>query len=113
MLKAKLHRVTVTDANLQYEGSCGIDGALMDAAGILQYEQVAIYNLANGERLTTYAIREPRGSGRIVMNGAAAHKARVGDQIIICTYAQMSPDEAAHHWPTIIHVDEANVICRK
>src|SRR5438445_8864866 len=83
LLKAKLHRACVTHAELDYDGSCAIDSKLLDAAGILEFEQINIYNIANGERFTTYAIKAEAGSGIISVNGAAAHKARVGDRVII------------------------------
>ncbi|GBL32503.1 aspartate 1-decarboxylase [Methylophilaceae bacterium] len=90
MLKSKLHRVQVTHSELEYEGSCAIDETLLEAAHIREYEQIAIYNITNGERFTTYAIRAQRNSGVISINGAAAHKANPGDLIIIATYANYS-----------------------
>ncbi|HID83264.1 MAG TPA: aspartate 1-decarboxylase, partial [Thiotrichales bacterium] len=87
LLKSKLHRATVTHAELEYEGSCAIDASLMDAANIREYERIEIYNVSNGERFNTYAIRAEAGSGIISVNGAAAHKANVDDIVIICTYA--------------------------
>jgi len=110
MLKSKLHRTTVTHAELDYEGSCAIDQDLLDAAHILPFEQLHIYNVANGERFTTYAISAPRGSGTIGVNGAAAHKANPGDLLILCTYAEMDQVEAAHFAPTLVYVDAANRI---
>jgi aspartate 1-decarboxylase len=110
MLKSKLHRVTVTHAELDYEGSCAIDQDLMAAAGILPFEQLHIYNIANGERFTTYAITAPRGSGTIGVNGAAAHKARPGDLLIICTYAELEASEAERFRPTLVYVDADNRI---
>src|SRR5665811_1225953 len=89
-LQAKLHRVRVTQSELHYEGSCAIDDDLLDAAGIMEYQQIDIYNVTNGERFTTYAIRAQRGSGLISVNGAAAHKADPGDILIIATYAMYS-----------------------
>lgn len=112
LLKSKLHRVTTTQVELDYEGSCAIDGELMDAAGILAYEQIHIYNLANGERFTTYAIRAEEGSGTISVNGAAAHKANVGDLLIIATYAQLDAEVAHQFKPTLVYVDENNRIAR-
>ncbi|MEJ2344380.1 MAG: aspartate 1-decarboxylase [Gammaproteobacteria bacterium] len=114
MLKAKLHHARVTHAELEYEGSCAIDGRLLEAAGILEYEQIQIYNVANGERLTTYAIRAEDGSGIISVNGAAAHKANPGDRVIICTYADLNQQELAVHRPTLVYLDENNRIkhCR-
>ena len=102
VLKSKIHRVTVTEADLDYIGSITIDEALMEAAGIIENEKVEIYNITNGERLATYAIRGERGTGVIGINGAAAHKAGVGDLIIIAAYAQMTPDEAREWHPTVI-----------
>jgi len=110
MLKSKLHRVTVTHAELDYEGSCAIDQDLLDAANILPFEQLHIYNVANGERFTTYAISAPRGSGTIGVNGAAAHKASPGHLLILCTYAEMEKAEAEHFAPMLVYVDANNVI---
>ena len=110
MLKSKLHRATVTHAELDYEGSCAIDQNLLDAANILPFEQLHIYNVANGERFTTYAITAPRGSGTIGVNGAAAHKASPGDLLIICTYAELEAKEAEHFNPTLVYVDSDNAI---
>ena len=102
VLKSKIHRVTVTEADLDYIGSITIDEALMEAAGIIENEKVEIYNITNGERFATYAIRGERNSGVIGLNGAAAHKAPVGNLIIIAAYAQMTPEEAAKWHPTVI-----------
>lgn len=110
VLKAKLHRACVTHAELDYEGSCAIDEALMEAAGIQEYEQIHIYNIANGERLVTYAIRAERGSRVISVNGAAAHKASPGDRIIICSYAVLSQQEMASFRPTLVYLNERNEI---
>ncbi len=110
MLKSKLHRATVTHAELDYEGSCAIDQDLMDAANILPFEQLHIYNVANGERFTTYAITAPRASGTIGVNGAAAHKASPGDLLIICTYAELEAKEAEHFKPALVYVDKENRI---
>jgi aspartate 1-decarboxylase len=108
MLKSKLHRARVTHAELDYEGSCAIDEALMEAAHIREYEQIQIYNVSNGERFTTYAIRAERDSGVISVNGAAAHKACPGDIVIIATYAQYSELELARFAPELVYVDEFN-----
>ncbi len=113
LLKSKLHHAHVTHAELEYEGSCAIDRALMDAACIHAYEQIQIYNLANGERFTTYAIQAERDSGIISINGAAAHKANPGDRIIICTYAVLSEQEAAAFHPTLVYLDADNHIVRQ
>ena len=110
MLKAKIHRASVTHAELHYEGSCAIDGNLLDASGIREYEQIHIYNVNNGERFSTYAIRADEGSGVVSINGAAAHRAQPGDIIIICAYGGYSEAEAAQHKPTLVYVDRANKI---
>jgi len=110
MLKAKLHRVTVTHAELQYEGSCAIDGRLLDAAGIYEYEQIHVYNIDNGERFVTYAIRAEDGSGIISVNGAAAHKASPGHLVIICAYAALSYQELCQFKPSLVYVDTLNRI---
>ncbi len=110
LLKSKLHRVHVTHAELDYEGSCAIDQHLLDMANIREYEQIQIYNVDNGERFTTYAILGEAGSGIISVNGAAAHKARPGDKLIICTYAHMSEAEASHFKPQLVYVDEDNKV---
>ncbi|UCE77501.1 MAG: aspartate 1-decarboxylase [Gammaproteobacteria bacterium] len=113
LLKSKLHHARVTHSELEYEGSCAIDSALLKAAGIREYEQIHIYNLANGERFVTYAIRAEQGSGIISINGAAAHKAAPGDRIIICTYAALSEHEAADFRPTLVYLDADNRIIRQ
>jgi aspartate 1-decarboxylase len=113
MLKSKLHRVTVTQAELHYEGSCAIDEHLMDAADIREYQQIEIYNVNNGDRFSTYAIRAERGSGTISVNGAAARKAAPGDLLIICTYAAFSEVELAKHEPDLIYVDARNRITHR
>ncbi|MEW6591693.1 MAG: aspartate 1-decarboxylase [Pseudomonadota bacterium] len=110
MLKSKLHRATVTHAELHYEGSCAIDETLLDAANIHEYEQIQIYNVTNGERFTTYAIRAARDSGIISVNGAAAHKANPGDLVIIATYATYNEIELARYEPELVYVDAANRI---
>ena len=110
MLKAKLHRVRVTHSELHYEGSCAIDDDLLDAADIKEYQQIDIYNVTNGERFTTYAIRAQRGSGVISVNGAAAHKANPGDILIIATYAMYTELELQKFHPQLVYVDERNRI---
>ena len=112
MLKAKLHKAHVTHSELEYEGSCAIDGVLLDEASIHEYEQIHIYNLANGERFTTYAIRAQDNSGIISVNGAAAHKANPGDRVIICSYVQLDQKELATFKPKLVYVDENNKITR-
>jgi aspartate 1-decarboxylase len=112
LLKTKLHRACVTHSELDYEGSCAIDADLLDAAGIREYEQIQIYNVANGERFTTYAIRAEAGSKIISVNGAAAHKASPGDRIIICAYASMEQKEADSFKPTLVYLNEHNDITR-
>lgn len=110
MLAGKIHRATVTDANLHYEGSITIDQDLMDAAGIIPFCQVQIYNITNGHRFETYAITGKRGSGDMVINGAAAHKASAGDLIIVACYARMDAREARSHKPSLVYVDAGNAI---
>ncbi len=110
MLKCKLHRACVTHSEVEYEGSCAIDGRLLEAAGIHEYEQIQIYNVANGERFTTYAIRAEDGSGIISVNGAAAHKANPGDRIIICSYVELNQQELVNFKPTLVYLDENNTI---
>jgi len=113
MLKSKLHRVTVTQAELHYEGSCAIDEHLMKEADIKEYQQIEIYNVTNGERFSTYAIRAERNSGTISVNGAAARKAAPGDLLIICTYAAFSEIELAKHEPDLVYVDAKNRITHR
>ncbi len=110
--KSKIHRATVTEADLNYEGSITIDSDLMDAADILPHEQVQILNVNNGARFDTYALRGPRGSGVICLNGPAARLAHVGDTVIILTYAEMEREELLRHVPTVVFVDEKNRIRR-
>lgn len=112
MLRAKLHRACVTHSEPDYEGSCAIDGDLLDAAGIREYEQIQIYNVGNGERLTTYAIRAEDSSRIISVNGAAARKADPGDRIIICAYGVFEEEEIADHKPTLVYLDQSNNIVR-
>lgn len=112
LLKSKLHRATVTHAELDYEGSCAIDASLLEAANIREYERIEIYNVTNGARFNTYAIRAEAGSGIISVNGAAAHKADVGDIVIICTYAQLTEAEADKFKPALVYLDKRNNITR-
>lgn len=110
LLKSKIHRATVTDANLHYRGSVTIDPLLMQAADLLEFERVEIYNVTNGERFATYAIPGTPGQGEIVINGAAAHKASTGDVVILATYAVYEDAEARKHMPSLVYVDESNRI---
>ena len=110
MLKSKLHRVRVTHSELHYEGSCAIDETLLEAADIREYQQIEIYNISNGERFTTYAIRARRDSGIISINGAAAHKATPGDLIIIASYASYGELELQKYHPELVYVDDSNRI---
>jgi aspartate 1-decarboxylase len=110
MLQAKLHRATVTHSELEYEGSCAIDGKLLDSAGIHEYQQIDIYNITNGERFTTYAIRAEAGSGIISINGAAAHKAAPNDMVIIAAYIQVEQRELAKFKPILVYLDSNNCI---
>ncbi len=110
MLRAKIHRAKVTQCDLNYEGSCGIDPDLLDAADIREFEEIVLYNVNNGERFSTYAILAERGSGAIALNGAAARRAHLGDLMIICTYAPMNDAEVETYKPKIVFVDENNRI---
>jgi aspartate 1-decarboxylase len=108
MLQAKLHCVTVTDTRLDYEGSCEIDEDLLVAAGMLPNQYIEVYNVANGNRFSTYIIKGPRGERRISLNGAAARLAVQGDKIIVCAYSSYDENEIRHHAPTIVLVDDDN-----
>ncbi len=108
MFKSKIHRATVTHADLHYVGSLTIDSDLMDAADLLAGEQVAVVDVTNGARFETYVIAGERGTGVIGVNGAAAHLAKVGDTVIIISYAQLEDAEAREYVPTVVHVDEGN-----
>ncbi len=110
ILKSKIHRVTVTETNLDYEGSITVDETLMQAAGILPFEQLRIANLRTGDRFETYVIPGEPGSGTICVNGAAAHKAAPGDLVILFQYVYLDPEEVKSHRPRIVHVDEKNRI---
>jgi len=112
MLKGKLHKAQVTHCELEYEGSCAIDTQLLEAAGILPFEQIQIYNIDNGERFTTYAIEAEAGSGVISVNGAAAHKAEVGHRVIICAYGQMEAEAAREFSPDLVYMGPDNRIVR-
>ena len=112
MLKSKLHRVTATHSELHYEGSCAIDENLLDAANIREYEQIDIWNINNGERFTTYAIRGERGSGIISVNGSAARRAAPGDLLIIASFAAYDEAELVGLSPSLVYVDAQNRIVR-
>ncbi|KPD03310.1 aspartate 1-decarboxylase [Moellerella wisconsensis] len=112
VLQGKLHRVNVTQADLHYEGSCAIDLNFMEAAGILEYEAIDIYNVDNGQRFSTYAIAAERGSKIISVNGAAARLAAVGDKLIICSYVQMEDSAARTHKPKVAYFDADNTMSR-
>ncbi len=110
MLKAKLHRASVTHSELGYEGSCAIDGEILDFAGIREYEQIQIYNINNGERFTTYAIRAEEGSRIFSINGAAARRACPGDLIIVCTFVQLDEKELEVYKPKMVYFNDKNEI---
>ena len=112
LMKAKLHRATVTQADLDYEGSIAIDRDLLDASGILPHEQVDVLNITNGARLTTYAIEAPRGSKVIGVNGAAARLVQANDKVIVVAYCQMPAEEARNYAPTVVLLGDGNAIQR-
>lgn len=112
LLKSKIHRAKVTEADLDYVGSITIDPVLMEAADLLDHERVEIYNITNGERFATYAIPGDRGAGQICINGAAAHLARAGDLVIVASYAEYDEAEAAAHEPRLVFVTKRNRIAR-
>ena len=112
MLRGKLHQARVTHSVLNYEGSCGIDLDLLDAAGIVENEQIDIYNVETGDRFLTYAIAGERGSKMISLNGAAARKAAVGDRVIICAYGMFDESEVSSHKPRLVYLDAQNNIAR-
>ena len=113
LLKAKIHRAVVTQADLDYVGSITIDSELLEQSGIMEYEKVEIADIDNGNRFETYTIAGEAGSGVICLNGAAARLVNIGDKIIIMAYAQLTPDEARDHKPTVLFVDEDNRIVRR
>lgn len=113
LLKSKIHRAVITQADLDYVGSITIDTKLMREAGIMEYEKVQVADINNGNRFETYTIAGEEGSGIICVNGAAAHCVNVGDKIIIMAYADMTPEEAENHRPEVIFVDDNNAIVRK
>lgn len=108
LLKSKIHRATVTEADLHYEGSISIDRDLMDLADLKRFEKIEIYNVTNGERFATYVIPAERGAGDIVINGAAAHKASPGDIVILCCYADYDEEEVERHRARLVYVDDRN-----
>jgi aspartate 1-decarboxylase len=108
VFKSKIHRATVTHADLEYEGSVTVDSDLLDAAEILPYEAIHIWNVTRGSRLMTYALPGPRGSGAICVNGAAAHLNKPGDMVILATFADMTREEARQHRPVVVRVDAQN-----
>jgi aspartate 1-decarboxylase len=110
MMKAKIQRLTVTESNLDYEGSLTLDEGLMEAAGMLPFEQVHVYNISNGERFVTYLIKGERDSGKVIVNGAAAHKAKAGDKLIVASYAMLDEEEIDFFTPKILIVDQKNKI---
>ena len=112
-LNSKIHKATVTNSNIDYEGSCEIDIALMKAANIDPYEKIDIYDITNWERLSTYAIPGKPDTGIIGINGACCHKIKINDEIIICTYTMLNENERANHVPPIIYVNESNQIIDK
>lgn len=112
MMKSKIHRATVTQADLDYEGSISIDRDLLDQSGILPHEQVDVLNITTGARFTTYAIEAPRGSRTIGVNGAAARLVQKGDKVIVVTYGQLPLEEARNYAPTVVLLDEGNEVKR-
>ena len=112
-LNSKIHKATVTNSNIDYEGSCEIEIALMKAANIDPYEKIDIYDITNGERLSTYAIPGKPDTGIIGINGACCHKIKINDEIIICTYTMLNENERLNHKPTIIYVNQSNQIIEK
>jgi aspartate 1-decarboxylase len=110
LLKSKIHRATVTHCELHYEGSCGIDEDLLDAANLCENEQIHVWNINNGERFVTYVIKAPRGSGILSLNGSAARRASTGDLVILAAFAQVHEDQVATHEPKLVFMDEQNRI---
>jgi aspartate 1-decarboxylase len=113
ILKSKIHRARLTMTDLHYEGSIGIDEDILDLANILAHEEVAVWNVTNGERLVTYALPAARGSREFMLNGAAAHKAAIGDIVIIAAFAQMTPEEAKAFKPNVLLMGEGNAVERR
>ncbi len=112
MLKGKIHRATVTEARVDYEGSLALDARLMEAAGFLPFEMVHVYDITNGARFATYLVEAPKGSGTVAVLGAAAHKVSKGDLVILCAYAQMPAEQARLHRPRLVYVNARNEIVR-
>lgn len=112
-LNSKIHKATITGADIDYEGSCLIDISILNAAKILPFEKIELYNITNGERLTTYAIPGPADSGQICANGACCHKINVEDKVIICTYTDLTNNEIENHKPTILYLNDNNEIVDK
>ena len=110
LLKSKLHRINVTQVELDYEGSCAVDKDFLEAAGMQEYERVDVYNVSNGERFSTYLILAESGSKTLSVNGAAAHKVSIDDVVIICTYGWYDDNEAKSHHPTLVYFDKENNI---
>ena len=110
LLKSKLHRINVTQVELDYEGSCAVDKDFLEAAGMQEYERVDVYNVSNGERFSTYLILAESGSKTLSVNGAAAHKVSIDDVVIICTYGLYDENEAKSHHPTLVYFDKENNI---
>ena len=110
LLKSKLHRINVTQVELDYEGSCAVDKDFLEAAGMQEYERVDVYNVSNGERFSTYLILAESGSKTLSVNGAAAHKVSIDDVVIICTYGSYDKNEARSHHPTLVYFDKENNI---
>ena len=108
LLKSKLHRINVTQVELDYEGSCAVDKDFLEAAGMQEYERVDVYNVSNGERFSTYLILAESGSKTLSVNGAAAHKVSIDDIVIICTYGSYDKNEARSHHPTLVYFDKEN-----
>ena len=112
LLKSKLHRINVTQVELDYEGSCAVDKSFLDAANMQEYEKVEVYNVTNGERFSTYLILAEEGSKTLSVNGAAAHKVSIDDVVIICTYGSYDETEAKTHTPTLVYFDKSNNVTK-
>ena len=111
-MQSKLHQACVTQTKVEYDGSCALDAELISAAGMREYQQIEIYNLRNGDRFTTYVIKAEAGSRTVSLNGAAAYRGMVGDQIIICAYVHLSEAETQTHKPTLVYLDKDNRIIK-